>query len=46
VMQNFADDRLGISPGVLAHRAIVADCRPYFFKSADIVFAHFSLPLF
>jgi hypothetical protein len=46
VMQNFADDRLGVFPGVLAERAIVADCCPYFFKSADVVFFHFYLPLF
>ena len=46
VMQNFADDRLRVVPGVFAQRAIVTDCRPYFFETADVVFLHFYLPLF
>jgi hypothetical protein len=44
VVQNFADHRLGIFPGMLAHRAVVADGRPYFFKSADVVCLHIILP--
>jgi hypothetical protein len=42
VVQNFADGRLRVFPGVLAEWTIVSDRRPYFFKCTDLVFAHFS----
>ena len=40
VVQNFADGRLRIIPGMFAEWAIVADCRPDFFEGTDVVVAH------
>jgi hypothetical protein len=41
-VQHFTDCRFRIIPGVFAEWAIVADCRPDFFKCSDFVFAQFN----
>jgi len=45
VMQQFADGRLRIIPGVFAKWAIVADCRPDLFEWAEFAFAHIYYPM-
>jgi hypothetical protein len=46
VVQNFADGRLRIIPGVFAEGTIMTDRRPDFFESTDSGFVHLCFLLF
>jgi len=46
VVQDFADDGLRVFPGMFAHGAVVANCRPDFLESTDIVCVHYFPLLF